>query len=163
MLRSRLLRPIGRLLRLGLTPEKLALAAALGVVIGVSPVLGTTTATCAAAALLFRVNPAAIQVVNYLVYPLELLLLIPFLRAGARLFGVRPLPLSPGRVLALFREGVWHAMLTLGEAMAHAAVLWLLLARPATLVLYLALLPLARRALQRRARATPRAADGGGE
>ncbi|HUB58966.1 MAG TPA: DUF2062 domain-containing protein, partial [Candidatus Micrarchaeia archaeon] len=52
----RMARPILQLLRQGVTPEKLALSIALGAALGVFPVLGTTTALCALAALLLRLN-----------------------------------------------------------------------------------------------------------
>jgi len=45
--RRRIARPIVELLRQGVTPEKMALSLALGVALGVFPVLGTTTALCA--------------------------------------------------------------------------------------------------------------------
>jgi uncharacterized protein (DUF2062 family) len=46
----RLVRPLLNLLRQGVTPEKIALSVALGVMLGVFPVLGATTALCALAA-----------------------------------------------------------------------------------------------------------------
>lgn len=60
----RLIRPILDLLRQGVTPEKIALSLALGVALGVFPVLGSTTALCALAALVLRLNLPAIQIVN---------------------------------------------------------------------------------------------------
>ena len=50
--RRRVARPILELLRQGVTPEKMAMSLALGVALGVFPVLGTTTALCALAALI---------------------------------------------------------------------------------------------------------------
>jgi uncharacterized protein (DUF2062 family) len=85
-LHRRLVRPVLDLLRQGVTPEKIALSLALGVALGVFPVLGSTTALCALAALALRLNLPAIQIVNYFVYPLQIALLIPFFRLGERLF-----------------------------------------------------------------------------
>ena len=62
----RVARPIVELLRQGVTPEKMALSLALGVAMGVFPLLGTTTALCALVALIWRLNLPAIQIVNYL-------------------------------------------------------------------------------------------------
>src|SRR4029077_19367671 len=56
----RITRPIVELLAQGVTPEKMALSLALGVALGVFPVLGTTTALCALVALLWRLNLPAI-------------------------------------------------------------------------------------------------------
>ena len=59
----RLVRPILRLLRQGVTPEKIALSLALGAVLGVFPVLGSTTALCTLAAITLRLNLPAISCV----------------------------------------------------------------------------------------------------
>lgn len=66
----RVLDPILALLRQGVTPEKIAISIVLGVILGVFPVLGATTLLCAGAAILFRLNLPAIQLVNYVMYPL---------------------------------------------------------------------------------------------
>ncbi len=65
----RLVRPIFDLLRQGVTPEKIALSVALGVTLGVFPVLGSTTAVCALAAFAWQLNLPAIETVNYFIYP----------------------------------------------------------------------------------------------
>ena len=68
-LKRRLVRPIIELLSQGVTPEKLALSLALGITLGIFPALGSTTALCAIAALVLRLNLPAIQIVNYFMYP----------------------------------------------------------------------------------------------
>lgn len=73
-------------LGLGLTPEKLALTLALGATLGTLPLLCGTTLLCAIAAFLLRLNQAGIQIVNYLVYPLQLMFIIPYYRLGGMLF-----------------------------------------------------------------------------
>ena len=77
---------IADLLKQGITPEKIALTVALGAFIGTIPMLGTTTILCTVVALALRLNLPAIQMVNGIVYPLQLILLIPFYRLGAWLF-----------------------------------------------------------------------------
>ena len=84
----KLVRPIVDLLKQGVTPEKLAVSAALGVVLGIFPVIGSTTTLCAIAAFALRLNLPAIQIVNYFMYPAQIALLIPFLRLGEKLFRV---------------------------------------------------------------------------
>src|SRR5271156_2028635 len=105
--RRRIARPIVELLRQGVTPEKMALSLALGLTLGVFPVLGTTTALCALVAFIWRLNLPAIQIVNYFVYPLQIALLIPFFRAGEILFGARHLPLSVAQIGAMVRASFW--------------------------------------------------------
>lgn len=145
----RLTRKFLDLLQQGITPEKIALTLAVGLALGVTPVIGSTTLLCAGAAALLRLNLPAIQLVNGLAYPLQLLLIIPFLRAGAWLFR-SPLPqLTESSLLALIRSGVWHTIATLWSATLHALVIWLVAGAAAALVIYSVTLPLLRRAASR--------------
>ena len=108
----RVVAPIVALLTQGITPEKIALSLAFGIVLGIFPVLGSTTVLCAAAALVFQLNLPAIQLVNYLIYPVQLFLLVPFIRMGEKLFRVAPLPLSLAQILTMVRTDLPHAVAT---------------------------------------------------
>lgn len=142
----RLVKPVGALLTQGIAPEKIALSLAMGILLGVFPVLGSTTLLCAVAAVVFRLNLPAIQVVNYIVYPLQLVLLVPFIRAGDFLFQVRTLPLSVAQMLAMARADLPHAIASLWGATIHAVSAWLLVAPVMTFLLYFLLLNLLRQA-----------------
>lgn len=144
--RRRIARPVVELLRQGVTPEKMALSIALGVALGVFPVLGTTTALCALVAFVWRLNLPAIQIVNYFVYPLQIVLLIPFFRVGEKLFGAAHLPLSVAQILAAVHASFWGAIRFLWTTIWHAAVAWCLIAPPFVAMTYVVLVPLLRRA-----------------
>lgn len=148
-LRRRMARPIVDLLGQGVTPEKMALSVALGAALGVFPVLGTTTALCALAAFVLRLNLPAIQLVNYFVYPLQIALLIPFFRVGERLFGAPHLPLSLAQILAAVHASFWGASRFLWTTIWHAAAAWCLLAPIFVALAYVALLLLLRRVAMR--------------
>ena len=143
--RERWLKPILNLLKQGITPEKVALTIALGAILGVIPVLGATTVLCSLAALGLRLNIPAIQLVNGLVYPLQLILLIPFYRLGAWLFGADASSMSFSGVTAVFRAGAAQAVRTLWVVTMHALVAWLVLGALACVILYAVLLPITRR------------------
>jgi len=144
-LRRRLLAPILDLLRQGITPEKIALSIALGITLGVTPVLGSTSILCLLAAVLLRLNAPAIQLVNYLVYPLQIALLIPFMRMGGWLFGSPAMQVSLTQVAHLIRENVWAAIATLWTVTMHALVAWLALGSLASPILYVLLAPALRK------------------
>jgi len=74
-------------LRQGISPGRLALALALGFAIGCIPVVGVPTVLCAAIALLLRLNQPAIQAANYAAMPLQIILIVPFMRLGKWMFG----------------------------------------------------------------------------
>ena len=142
----RLILPILNLLRQGITPEKIALSIAFGIALGVFPVIGATTLLCAMAAIVLRLNLPAIQLVNYFVYPLQIALLLPFIRFGEFLFRVRdPLPFSITQILQMIATSIPNAVATLWTATMHAIAAWLLVGPLAVLVSYAVLAPLLRR------------------
>jgi uncharacterized protein (DUF2062 family) len=148
--RRRIAGPIVDLLREGVTPEKMALSLALGVALGVFPMLGTTTALCALAALILRLNLPAIQIVNYFVYPLQIALLIPFFRAGEKLFGAPHLPLSVAQILAAVHASFWGATRFLWTTIWHAMIAWCLIAPVFVALAYVPLVPVLRRIASRK-------------
>jgi uncharacterized protein (DUF2062 family) len=141
----RLVRPIFDLLRQGVTPEKIALSVALGVMLGVFPVLGSTTALCALAAFAWQLNLPAIQIVNYFVYPLQLVLLIPFFRLGETLFRAPHLPLSVPQIYAMIQANMSNAIRLLWTTTWHAIVVWCLVGPVCAAAIYAGLTPVLRR------------------
>ena len=139
--RRRITGPILDLLRQGVTPEKIAISIALGITLGVTPVLGSTSILCFLAAVALRLNLPAIQLVNYLVYPLQFALLIPFFRMGEWIFAAQPANVSVAHVLELIRADVWSAITILWTATLHALVAWLAAGSLAALAMYLVLAP----------------------
>jgi hypothetical protein len=124
----RVIGPIRTLLTQGITPEKIALSLAFGIVLGVFPLLGSTTILC-----------AAIQLVNYLAYPLQLLFLVPFIRVGERLFGAARSQLSLAQMLTMAHADFPHAVASLWVAGVHSMSAWLLIGPPAIVLLYFVL------------------------
>jgi uncharacterized protein (DUF2062 family) len=146
----RLIRPILDLLRQGVTPEKIALSVALGVALGIFPLLGSTTILCALAALALRLNLPAIQIVNYFVYPLQIALLLPFLRAGEWLFGAPRLRLTAQQIYARIQAGLPGAIAELWTPLWHAIIAWCLAAPVFVGVAYFVLAPMLRRVARRK-------------
>jgi uncharacterized protein (DUF2062 family) len=144
-LKRRIVDPIVRLLRQGISPEKVSLGLACGIMIGVFPVVGVTTVLCTIVAIIFRLNLPAIQLVNYLVYPLQFALLIPFFHFGDWLFGAEPLPFSAQELVALFKADFWGAVRQLWDTTLRAIAAWSLVCLPAVAALYFALTPLLKR------------------
>jgi len=134
--RRRVVGPILDLLRQGITPEKIALSVAFGLVLGIFPALGSTTLLCFLAAIMFRLNLPALQLVNFLIYPMQLVLLIPFIRAGEILFRSPKLSLSLTQMLTLVHMGIVPAMQALWSATMHAIVVWTALAPLAIYLIY---------------------------
>ncbi len=132
--------PFVELLRQGVSPEKIALTVALGISLGTVPVLGSTSLLCTLAALRLRLNLPAILAVNWLVYPLQIALLVPFLRAGAWLFRVNGPRLTVAQIFGMIRASMWHTIMALWTATMHALVVWAIAGAIATAAVYLAVL-----------------------
>lgn len=115
-----------------MSPEAVASVVALGVVFGVFPAPLCPTLLCALAALVLRLNPPAIQLVNYLVYPLQIALAAPFITLGSWLFRTAPGP-------ATAHAAVWRTASAVWTAGAHAAAAWFCVCAPLGACLYLAL------------------------
>jgi uncharacterized protein (DUF2062 family) len=134
--------PVVAQLRQGITPERIALTLVLGGVLGIFPILGATTLLCGVTGVWLRLNQPLIQLVNYLVYPLQVLLLIPFYRAGERLFGAEPVPIVdvPG-LIARFGESPWQFILDYGMVGLYGIAVWCLVAPVLAALVYALLKP----------------------
>jgi hypothetical protein len=117
--------PILALLRMGASPRTLAWSIAAGLLIGINPIIGTTTVLCLAIAFPFRLNVVAAQIANHAMS----------LSASAFLHAARTTPLALTRQLWLWE---WHALL-----------LWIAISAVAAPLIALALTPLLRRLLTR--------------
>jgi uncharacterized protein (DUF2062 family) len=155
-LAGKLFRPIVGLLTQGISPDRIALSLAIGISVGIFPVLGSTSLLCGLAAVVFRLNLPAIQLVNWLVYPLQLILILPFMQAGRFLFGSHTLQYTATQILSLVHNSPLQAISLLWVATLQAISVWILVCPLLALVLYLPLLhAVPRLAILAQRRATP--------
>jgi uncharacterized protein (DUF2062 family) len=145
LLYRRIVLPFLAILRVGTSPERLAWSIAIGLLIGINPLLGTTTVLSLAVAFIFRLNLAASQLANHAAYPLQLLLVIPFLHLGSRVFHTPPIPLRSHELLDAMKHNPFELMRRLWLWEWHALLLWALLAAILIVPLVLVLTPLLRR------------------
>ena len=117
----------------GISPRSLALTLALGFAIGCIPLIGIPTLLCATLALALRLNQPAIQAANYLAMPLQLALIVPFVRLGGWIVSAKPArALSPSALLHL---PSWNLVEHMGGMAGQALLAWLFVAVPAVLFL----------------------------
>lgn len=119
----------------GVSPQKLAFTISLGIFIGTVPAIWGSTLICACLALFFRLNHPSIQAANYLVYPLQLALIVPFYRIGAAI-----IPWGPSVSLDIFSKGLSRELLgnfvPIVAATLKALAAWFLIAAPVAVLLY---------------------------
>lgn len=123
-------------LKQGTTPEKLALTCALGVVVGILPIWGITTFLCFGVAAIFRINVVMLQLVHYFVYPLQLVLILPFIKIGTFMFGVNPMPYALNDLIARFKINFWGELKQVGLAISLGVGVWAVLSIPLGIGIY---------------------------
>ena len=128
-------------LKSGAHPKRLAMSMAAGVTLGIFPMLGVTTAACAVVALSFRLNLPVIQLVNYIVYPLQIALLLPFYKFGNVIFAPQQTVNIDALKELLLSGRLMQVMTTLAEATIHAAGAWLLISPVVFVTVQLGLRP----------------------
>ncbi|KAM0920484.1 hypothetical protein ACQ4PT_007496 [Festuca glaucescens] len=120
--------------------KQLAFSAALGLTIGIFPICGTTVIIggVAVAALGARCNAVTLMVLNLAATPLELSLIIPFLRLGEALTGSDPFPLTSDAFKMVITG---HASKDVLLSIVHAMLGWLVAAPVVLAVLYTVFVP----------------------
>lgn len=136
VLERRIFGPIKSLLVQGVTPRKIALSLACGVVLGLFPIMGSTTILCAAAAVVLGLNLPAIQTINFLVYPAQLALIVPFIRAGQFLLRSEQTRLTLAQMVAMSRGGVGQAVHLLWRMALAGIAAWMIFAPVSFALLY---------------------------
>ncbi len=119
-----------------MSPEKMALTCALGVVVGILPIWGVTTFICLLIAPVFRINIVMLQLIHYFVYPLQLLLIIPFIKVGTFLFGVNPMPYALTELISMFKIDFWGELKQVGFAIALGVGVWAVVSVPLGMGIY---------------------------
>lgn len=121
---------LSQALKQGITPRKLALTCALGAVISLFPLFGTTTALCFGVAFALRLNVAIIQLVNYALAPLQIILILPFIKLGIYVFGLKPFPYSSDQLIDLFKNDFWVLLRETGVAIMAGVGMWFVFSIP---------------------------------
>lgn len=141
----RILIPVRQQLIKGTTPDRLSLTLALGVTLTIFPILGTGLLLRGLAAWGLKLNQPIIQSAGTLAYPLQLLLLLPFYRAGEMLFNIPPIPLAIPDLIARFFENAPQFFRDYGMTGVRGILVWILIAPFLLTGLYFSLRPLLRR------------------
>ncbi|KAM0019340.1 hypothetical protein Hdeb2414_s0026g00684341 [Helianthus debilis subsp. tardiflorus] len=125
---------------LGAQPKELALSAALGITLGVFPIVGVTFFLCVLAITMLgtAVNAPTVMLANFLATPIELSLIIVFLRFGEFITGGAHFPLTAD---ALKKVLTGKASKEILLSIVHALLGWLVLAPFILGLLYIVLVP----------------------
>ena len=125
----------------GITPEKIALSIALGITLGIFPVLGATTILYAIAAMRLKLNQPIIQLVNWLVYPLQLASILVFVRIGQWITHAPPVNFSVPDLIQTFHQSPLKFLQEFGVCQLQGLIAWLFIAPVFTAIVFFALVP----------------------
>jgi uncharacterized protein (DUF2062 family) len=153
-------KPVMGLLKTGADPDRLAWSLALGVVVGVNPLLGSTTVLVLALAAVFRLNLVASQVGNHAVYPLELLLFPVFIKVGSVIFSTERLPLQGKALWEAVKHHPWETTRLLWSWEWHALVVWVVFAAVALPVIAFSICPVLEKMAKRMKRKSAASLEG---
>ena len=125
------------LLSAELSVKKVALTIAIGLAYGFIPFfLGTSIYLSLFTAWRLKLNHVLIQFVSNVIYPLQILMFVPFLKVGTFLFSSDKIEFSASFILAVFRENTWEGLKMFGQWNAYGLLLWLLLSIVFTPIVY---------------------------
>ncbi len=149
--RERVLALILAQLAQGITPEKIALTIALGLNLGIFPILGATTMLCLVAGVWLKLNQPVIQFVNWLASPLQLMMILVFVRVGEWIMRAQRVSFSIPELIRKFRESPVKFFQEFGLTGLHGIVAWLIIAPFLTMLIYFSLLPLLKKLAAKKA------------
>lgn len=133
----------------GVAPDQIALTFAVGTACSLLPFLGFTSLLNLGVGLWLRLNQPILQTLNQLLGPLQLVLILVYVRIGERIWHAAPMPLSVSTLVSSFRENPGAFLQRFGWTGVHAATAWLLSVPLIVAGLYYALRPVLRRFARR--------------
>ena len=140
-----LVAPVKAQLSQGISVNRVSWTVALGLVLGVFPVMGTTSLVCLLVGWAFRLNQALLHVFKTIVYPLHLALILVFIRLGERLYGVPLISFSIPELMGKFKADPLKFVQDFGTAAWHGVSAWLVIAPFAVMLIKIAVTPVLRR------------------
>jgi len=136
-------------LKAGISPEKLGWTISGAVVIGIFPIMGTTTILCLLVGWIFKLNQTVLHVFKSLVYPLHLILILGFIRMGQKLHGVPLLALSIPQMVTRFKTDPMQFARDFGLAAWHGITAWMIVAPFLAILIKMLATPLLRKAARK--------------
>lgn len=124
--RRRVVLPLLAQLKQGATPERMALSVGVGTACSLLPFLGFTTVLNLGVGVWLKLNQPIMQVLNQLLGPLQLVMIVGYVRVGEVIWRAAPMPLSVGTLMKSFKDDPWVFLQRFGWTGVHAATAWLL-------------------------------------
>ena len=125
------------LFKQGLTPIELTQSILVAALFSIIPILGVTTILLTAFSLKRKLNLPIMIAISYLAWPLQILMIIPFINIGEYFFSVPQSHHSVEEIIASFQESFFGTLSQLSFELLCGFGGWLLTAVPFFIVIYL--------------------------
>ncbi len=119
-----IIRPIVNQLKQGTSPEKLSWSISLGVTLGIFPIMGSTSIVCFIAGYLFKLNQPILHLFKTFTYPLQLALILVYIRLGQILNDVPLIKFSIPQLLNRFKDDPAQFARDFGMAALYGIEAW---------------------------------------
>jgi uncharacterized protein (DUF2062 family) len=147
-----LVAPVRAQLRQGITPDRIALTVAVSTACSLLPFLGFTSLLNLGVGVWLRLNQPIMQTLNQLLGPVQLVLVVIYVRLGEKLWQAPAMPLSIPLLVQSFKADPRAFLQRFGWTGVHAASAWMLSVPLIVAGIYYPLRPVLRRFATRRAR-----------
>jgi uncharacterized protein (DUF2062 family) len=137
LINGKYLAPVKNLLMMGTSPKSVAFGISAAVALGLFPVVGTTTIIITLFALLFRLNLPLMQMINYTVFPLQIIMVVPLMKLGEIIFGFEKLNYTAGEIATIIGTNIPNAFELLFDLTMQAIGAWILIAPIITYILFI--------------------------
>jgi hypothetical protein len=124
-LRKKLTKWFGEFVKRGTSAKELAMTITIGFLLGIIPFFGVNTILCTFIAFRWKLNVPLIIAVNYFVFPLQIILFIPFLKVTTWIFNVSYLLPSYNDILGKLKKDWLTVVTDFGYLNLLAVLVWL--------------------------------------
>lgn len=114
----------------GLSPKELALSISVGIIISIFPIFGITTIVLTGIAVYFKLNLPIMIILSYIFEPVKILLIIPFINIGARIFNTEHTLLSLEAIEASYKISFIKTVVSLWYEVVCGFAGWFVFAVP---------------------------------
>ncbi len=120
----------------GISPVKLALSITLAILFGVFPFFFIPSLLIILSVFALRLNIAVMLVFNYLAWPLQIILFVPYIHLGNWLFGSHNGDVTLKMLRHTLQADFWGGLHRLLSVILHTAGAWAVSSLPAGLVIF---------------------------
>lgn len=130
------LNKITALFKQGLSPKKIAESSIAAILLSIIPVLGVTTLLISVVSLKRKLNLPIMIAISYLIWPLQIILILPFIQLGEFVFSVPKSHHTLDEIIEMSQNNFFKMLGQISFELLCGLGAWFLIAVPIALGLY---------------------------